>query len=139
MKQNLPKKRRHADKAEDAGRARSKSQKSKSKSSRASTEAVSSTEDVQSKEATPAVSEVKMRKSERRQQSIEQKKAEESKEKVYLAEKYDINLQNSDDSSDEEVLIRTGNIPKHWYDLYDHKGYSVKGKQVEKLAEKDEV
>ena len=37
------------------------------------------------------------------------------------------------------MLIRTGNIPRHWYDLYDHKGYSVKGKQVEKLAEKDEL
>ena len=44
-----------------------------------------------------------------------------------MANKYDINLQNSDDSSDEEVLIRTGKIPKHWYDLYEHKGYSVKG------------
>ena len=62
-----------------------------------------------------------------------------AKEKEYLAEKYDVNLLNSDDSSDEEVLIRTGNIPRHWYDLYDHKGYSVKGKQVEKLAEKDEL
>jgi hypothetical protein len=37
-------------------------------------------------------------------------------------------LQNSDDSSDEEVLLRVGNIPKHWYDLYDHKGYGVDGK-----------
>ena len=37
------------------------------------------------------------------------------------------------------MLVRTGNIPKHWYDLYDHKGYSVKGKLIEKLAEKDEL
>jgi hypothetical protein len=56
-----------------------------------------------------------------------------------LQEKYDINLQNSDDSSDEEVLLRNGNIPKHWYDLYEHKGYSVKGDKVGKMPEKDEI
>jgi len=48
-------------------------------------------------------------------------------EKQYLEEKYDINLRDSDDSSDEEVLLRNGNVPKEWYDLYDHKGYGVKG------------
>ena len=46
---------------------------------------------------------------------------------------------DSDDSSDEEVLLRTGNVPAHWYELYDHKGYSVKGKQVEKPVEQDEL
>lgn len=35
--------------------------------------------------------------------------------------------------------MRNGNVPKEWYDLYDHKGYGVKGTQVEKMAEKDEV
>lgn len=49
-------------------------------------------------------------------------------EKATLENKYDVNLKDSDDSSDEEVLIRTGDVPKHWYDLYDHKGYSVDGK-----------
>ena len=44
-----------------------------------------------------------------------------------LMRQYDKNLLDSDDSSDEEVLIRTGNVPKHWYDLYDHQGYDVKG------------
>ena len=33
---------------------------------------------------------------------------------------YDKNLGDSDDSSDEEVLIRTGNVPRKWYELYDH-------------------
>jgi hypothetical protein len=37
-----------------------------------------------------------------------------------LKEKYDYNLRDSDDSSDEEVLLRTGNVPREWYDLYDH-------------------
>ena len=44
-----------------------------------------------------------------------------------LEDKYDVNLKDSDDSSDEEVLIRTGNVPKEWYDLYEHRGYTVKG------------
>lgn len=35
-------------------------------------------------------------------------------------EKYDVNLRDSDDSSDEEVLLRTGNVPSKWYELYDH-------------------
>jgi len=60
-------------------------------------------------------------------------------EKEILEEMYDINLRDSDDSSDEEVLLRNGNVPKHWYDLYDHKGYGVSGKQVGKMAEKDEI
>ena len=50
-----------------------------------------------------------------------------------------MNLKDSDDSSDEEVLIRTGNVPEHWYDLYDHQGYSVKGEAVGKLPEQDEL
>lgn len=34
--------------------------------------------------------------------------------------KYEQNLEDSDDSSDEEVLLRTGNVPRSWYELYDH-------------------
>ena len=49
------------------------------------------------------------------------------------------NLIDSDDSSDEEVLLRTGNVPKEWYDMYDHKGYSITGQKVEKGKEKDEL
>ena len=60
-------------------------------------------------------------------------------EKALLEEKYDINLRDSDDSSDEENLLRNGNVPAHWYDLYDHKGYGVDGKTVEKMLEKDEL
>ncbi len=56
-----------------------------------------------------------------------------------LEEKYDVNLHDSDDSSDEEVLIRTGNVPQKWYELYDHQGYDVKGRSVAKPQEGDEV
>jgi ribosome biogenesis protein ERB1 len=37
------------------------------------------------------------------------------------------------------VLLRVGNVPKHWYDLYDHKGYGVDGKAVTKMVEGDEL
>jgi ribosome biogenesis protein ERB1 len=56
-----------------------------------------------------------------------------------LAEKYDLNQVDSDDSSDEEVLLRNGNVPDKWYELYDHQGYGVKGQKVEKMAEKDQL
>jgi hypothetical protein len=36
-------------------------------------------------------------------------------------------------------LIRTGNVPRKWYELYDHQGYDVKGVKVAKMAEKDEL
>ena len=69
----------------------------------------------------------------------QKEREEKEKVKVALKEKYDVNLKDSDDSSDEEVKIRTGNVPQHWYELYDHTGYSVDGKQVEKLVEPDEL
>ena len=37
------------------------------------------------------------------------------------------------------MLVRTGDVPQHWYELYDHSGYSVVGKPVEKLIEPDEL
>ena len=52
---------------------------------------------------------------------------------------YDLNLMDSDDSSDEEVLLRTGNVPRRWYELYDHQGYDVKGRKVAKMPEQDEL
>ena len=79
------------------------------------------------------------RKSERRKLDRDEEKKVREEEKKRLEEKYDVNLRDSDDSSDEEVLLRTGNIPKFWYDLYDHKGYTKDGKQMEKMVEKDEL
>lgn len=46
---------------------------------------------------------------------------------------------DSDDSSDEEVLLRTGNVPRRWYELYDHQGYDIKGQKVGKMPEQDEL
>jgi len=79
----------------------------------------------------PAVSAKKttgrVRKSEERREKQLLEREAKKHEKEYLEEKYDINLRDSDDSSDEENLLRNGNVPKEWYDLYDHKGYGVKG------------
>ncbi|MEY4881789.1 MAG: hypothetical protein RLZ87_1218 [Armatimonadota bacterium] len=83
--------------------------------------------------------EVKLTKSEQRIAEQSKKREDAKVEKAQLTEKYDTNLQHSDDSSDEEVLLRTGNVPKHWYDLYDHKGYSVSGQAVPKMIEGDEL
>ena len=41
----------------------------------------------------------------------QKEREEKEKVKVALKEKYDVNLKDSDDSSDEEVKIRTGNVP----------------------------
>lgn len=47
----------------------------------------------------------------------------------------------SADSDDEEVLIRTGNIPDNWYDDYAEGdglvGYNVKGEKIQKAPELD--
>jgi hypothetical protein len=70
----------------------------------------------------------KMKKSETRDIENIKTKEEHEEERRILDEKYDINLRDSDDSSDEENLLRTGDVPREWYDLYDHKGYGVDGK-----------
>ena len=30
-------------------------------------------------------------------------------------------------------------MPEHWYDLYEHEGYSVKGERVAKMPQQDEL
>jgi len=94
-------------------------------------------------EAPEEVEAVRPEKAERKSVLRQRNKVEASvakkEDKEHLENKYDVNLKDSDDSSDEEVLIRTGDVPAHWYDLYDHKGYNVKGKQVTKMVEKDEL
>jgi ribosome biogenesis protein ERB1 len=56
-----------------------------------------------------------------------------------LKAKYDGNQLQSDDSSDEEILLRTGEVPKEWYDLHEHTGYTVKGTKVVKPKKQDEL
>ena len=46
---------------------------------------------------------------------------------------------SSDDSSDEEVLVRTGDVPEKWYDGYEHIGYDINSKKVIKNPEEDEI
>jgi ribosome biogenesis protein ERB1 len=45
----------------------------------------------------------------------------------------------SDDSSDEELLVRTGDIPRRYYEEYDHAGYNINSEKVIKPEKKDEV
>lgn len=53
----------------------------------------------------------RIRKSEARTAEIKAKREATKVESAQLVQKYDKNLQNSDDSSDEEVLLRVGNVP----------------------------
>lgn len=43
------------------------------------------------------------------------------------------------DSSDEEVLVRTGDVPTEWYDGYQHIGYDINSKKVQKPNKEDEI
>jgi len=43
------------------------------------------------------------------------------------------------DSSDEEILLRTGNVPRVWYKEYDHAGYDINSNKVIKPDKEDEV
>ena len=58
--------------------------------------------------------------------SNSRKKSKEPRKHKYHADdqeevaRFGRNLGDSDDSSDEEVLLRTGNVPMKWYELYDH-------------------
>jgi ribosome biogenesis protein ERB1 len=37
------------------------------------------------------------------------------------------------------VLLRTGDVPREWYALHDHTGYTVKGEKVVKPVHQDEL
>jgi ribosome biogenesis protein ERB1 len=78
-------------------------------------------------------------KSETRLAAKKAEKEAKSEEKTKLEAKYDVNQVHSDDSSDEEVLLRTGNVPPEWYALHDHTGYTVKGERVVKPKPQDEL
>ena len=50
-----------------------------------------------------------------------------------------VNLEHSDDSSDEEVLVRRGDVPAEWYNEFEHAGYDAKGTKVIKQKDLDEI
>jgi ribosome biogenesis protein ERB1 len=50
-----------------------------------------------------------------------------------------LDLEVDDDSSDEELLVRTGNVPREWYKHYEHAGYDIKQNKVIKPKEDDEI
>ncbi len=46
---------------------------------------------------------------------------------------------SSDDSSDEELLLRTGDVPREWYNEYDHSGYDINANKVIKPPKQDQI
>ncbi len=49
------------------------------------------------------------------------------------------NLTNSDDSDDEEIELKTGNVPLKWYENESHFGYSLKGDKIKKRNETSQI
>ncbi len=43
------------------------------------------------------------------------------------------------DSSDEELVVRTGNVPRKWYDDMEHSGYDINANKVIKPKKEDEI
>lgn len=46
---------------------------------------------------------------------------------------------SDDNSSDEELVVRTGNVPRKWYQDYQHSGYDINANRVIKPKEEDEI
>ena len=68
------------------------------------------------------------------------KNKNESPQKILSKKQRRISESNSsDDSSDEEVLVRTGDVPENWYDGMEHVGYDINSQKVMKNKEEDEV
>jgi hypothetical protein len=44
-------------------------------------------------------------------------------------------LVGSNDTSEFEILIRTGNVPKRWRELYFYQAYEIKGDRLTKIPE----
>ena len=69
---------------------------------------------------------------------LQKTKNQKSKNSTFLSKK-NIHPQNTSDtsfdSSDEELLVRTGDVPEEWYDSYNHIGYDINSKKVEKKEE----
>ena len=94
-----------------------------------------------SKKITPKSSE-KSQKSKSQQKPSKSKDKKESNDKIpnILNKKQKRNeAGSSDDSSDEEVLVRTGDVPEKWYDGYEHVGYDINSQKVIKNDQEDEI
>ncbi|KAJ3054622.1 Ribosome biogenesis protein erb1 [Rhizophlyctis rosea] len=51
----------------------------------------------------------------------------------------EIEAEYASDSSDEETTNTVGNVPKEWYEDFDHMGYDVKGNKIVKPVKGDEL
>ena len=63
----------------------------------------------------------------------------EENKKILKKKQKRVETGSSDDSSDEEVLVRTGDVPEKWYDGYEHVGYDINSQKVIKNNEEDEI
>ena len=79
-------------------------------------------------------------KSDKKQKNKKQTSSKKDKKNDILNKKQKrVEASSSDDSSDEEVLVRTGDVPEKWYDGYEHVGYDINSQKVIKNNEEDEI
>lgn len=78
----------------------------------------------------------KQLKNKKNQEHTDKKEKKTRKIKPEKQEKYS---DYDSDSSDEDLLVRTGNVPRKWYKDFDHVGYGIDSKKVDKQDEQDEV
>lgn len=48
-------------------------------------------------------------------------------------------LSSSDDSEDEEILVKTGKVPRKWYENYKHLGYDTQANAVLKQNQESKL
>ena len=78
-------------------------------------------------------------KSNKKNISLSKGKRKEKKFNILNKKQKRIENNSSDDSSDEEVLVRTGDVPEKWYDGFEHVGYDINSQKVIKNNEEDEI
>ena len=71
--------------------------------------------------------------------SSKKEKGKEKKINILNKKQKRVENNSSDDSSDEEVLVRTGDVPENWYNGYEHVGYDINSQKVIKNNEEDEI
>ena len=92
-----------------------------------------------SKKSTTETEKPKSKSQPKKSKDKNKSKSKEKNSNILHKKQKRIETGSSDDSSDEEVLVRTGDVPENWYDGYEHVGYDINSKKVIKNDQEDEI
>ena len=92
-----------------------------------------------SKKSTTETEKPKSKSQPKKSKDKNKSKSKEKNQNILHKKQKRIETGSSDDSSDEEVLVRTGDVPENWYDGYEHVGYDINSKKVIKNDQEDEI